>query len=171
MGSGRAQSWQLPRLGRRTGGWTGGQTGGQAALHSQAKAQNGAAAPVTMETELNNEQPEKQHGCLAPRPHSHQALTPTHGSLCTHTHVCLHAWTYVHMCAHMHKSSRKEKEIEKQGKSKREAREQEQWLTFMTWIDVEMLFSRVLQSMLLTRAHEFSVPVLLSLDTNKPHTE
>lgn len=119
MGSGRAQSWQLPRLGRRTGGWTGGQTGGQAALHSQAKAQNGAAAPVTMETELNNEQPEKQHGCLAPRPHSHQALTPTHGSLCTHTHVCLHAWTYVHMCAHMHKSSRKEKEIEKQGKNRR----------------------------------------------------
>lgn len=79
-----------------------GRRGGQAALHSQAKAQNGAAAPVTMETELNNEQPAMRHGCLALWPHSHQALTPTHGSSCTHTrarvHACMHgcARTWVH---------------------------------------------------------------------------
>lgn len=47
MGSGRVKIWQLSWLGRRMGG----QTGGLAALHSQAKAKNGAAAPVTMETE------------------------------------------------------------------------------------------------------------------------
>lgn len=84
----------------RADGRAGGQTGGQAALHSQAKAQNGAAAPVTMETELNNEQPEMQHGCLALWPHSHQALTPTHGSSYTHTHVCVLAWMCT--CPHMH---------------------------------------------------------------------
>lgn len=82
------------------GGWEGGQgrqTGGQAALHSQAKAQNGAAAPVTMETELNNEQPAMRHGCLALWPHSHQGLTPTHGSSCTHTRARVHAC--MHGCA------------------------------------------------------------------------
>lgn len=87
------------------GGWEGGrgrQTGGQAALHSQAKAQNGAAAPVAMETELNNEQPEMRHGCLALWPHTHQALTPTHRSSYTHTHICMHAFMRAWACTCVH---------------------------------------------------------------------
>lgn len=110
------------------GGWEGGrgrQTGGQAALHSQAKAQNGAAAPVAMETELNNEQPEMQHGCLALWPHSHQALTPTHRSSYTHTHVCKHSYMqgHAHVCTHCTQGCRKEKETEKQDKDRRVHRE------------------------------------------------
>lgn len=90
-GQREGESWQLPRLGRRTGG----QTGRRAAPLSQAKAQNGAAAPVAMET--GTEQRADRNAAWLPctgAPRSHPALTPTHTHrrshmhtrICTHTH-------------------------------------------------------------------------------------
>lgn len=68
---------------------TGGQTGGAGRPLSQAKAQNGAAAPVAMERETNNEQTEMQHGRLAQGPHTPTRPLHTHA----HTHPCAHAHT------------------------------------------------------------------------------